>query len=222
VLGSGATPKAVLSALSTLTSVKVLSAPSLVVGDNQPAYLQVGDSIPISTGSATVLSAQNTIVNTTTYQDTGIILKVWPHVHSNGEVQLEIDQEVSGVVGGISPTGTTSLNPTLSERRVHSTVAVNNGQTVLLGGLISEEDDRNQSGVPVLRQIKYLGDLFGTTNNSKMRTEIIVFVKPHIVNDALDAESVAEEFRSRLDTMRPSDSIIYGVATHNPNGVKTK
>jgi general secretion pathway protein D len=222
VLGSGATPKAVLSALSTLTSVKVLSAPSLVVGDNQPAYLQVGDSIPISTGSATVLSAQNTIVNTTTYQDTGIILKVWPHVHTNGEVQLEIDQEVSGVVGGISPTGTTSLNPTLSERRVHSTVAVNNGQTVLLGGLISEEDDRNQSGVPILRQIKYLGDLFGTTNNSKMRTEIIVFVKPHIIDDALDAESVAEEFRSRLDTMRPSDSIIYGVATHSANGVKTK
>jgi len=211
VLGSATSPKIVLSALSSLTSVKVLSAPSLVVSDSQPAFLQVGDSIPISTGSATVLSAQNTVVNTTTYQDTGIILKVLPHVHSNGEVQLEMDQEVSGVVGGISATGTTNLNPTLSERRVHSTVEVNSGQTVLLGGLISEEDDRTQTGVPVLRQIRFLGDLFGSTNNSKMRTEIIVFVSPRIVENSIDAQAVAEEFRSRLDTMRSGGSVVSGV-----------
>ncbi len=217
VLGTGTTPKAILSGLSTLTSVKVLSAPSLVVGDNQPAYLQVGDSIPIQTGSATVLSAQNTVVNTTTYQDTGIILKVWPHVHTNGEVQLEIDQEVSGVVGGISASGTTSLNPTISERRVHSTVSVVDGQTVLLGGLISEEDDRTLTGIPVLRQIKYVGDLFGTTNKSKTRTEIIVFVRPHVIQNSLDAKDVAEEFRSRLDTMRGSGTVIYGVpSSHQP------
>ncbi len=88
LLGQQASPKIVLSALSSLTSVKVLSAPSLVVTNNQPAYLQVGDSVPISTGSATVLSSSNTIVNTITMQDTGVILKVWPHVHGNGVVDL--------------------------------------------------------------------------------------------------------------------------------------
>jgi len=158
-----------------------------------------------------VLSAQNTVVNTTTYQDTGIILKVWPHIHTNGEVQLEIEQEVSGVVGGISASGTTSLNPTLSERRVHSTVSVVSGQTVLLGGLISEEDDRTKSGIPVLNQIRYIGDLFGSTNNSKTRTEIIVFVKPRVIGDSIDAQNVAEEFRARLNTMRDSGSVIHGV-----------
>jgi general secretion pathway protein D len=209
VLGSQTSPKVVLSALQNLTSVKVLSAPSLVVGDNQPAFLQVGNSIPISTGSATVLSAQNTIVNTTTYQDTGIILKVWPHIHANGEVQLEIDQEVSGVVGGIPAGGTSTLTPTLSQRRVHSTVSVADGQTVLLGGLISDEDDRTQNGIPGLRQLRVVGDLFGTTNNSKTRSEIIVFVRPRLINDGIDAQNVAEEFRARLNTMHTSNGNFY-------------
>jgi general secretion pathway protein D len=216
ILGTQASPRVILSALSNLTSVKVLSAPSLVVSDNQPAFLQVGDSIPISTGTANVLGgAANTVVNTTTYQDTGVILKVWPHIHANGEVQLEIDQEVSGVVGGIPATGTSNLTPTLSERRVHSTVSVADGQTVLLGGLISDEDDRNQTGIPGLRQIRVIGDLFGTTNNTKTRTEIIVFVKPHIVQDSLDAQNVAEEFRARLDTMRSADTVLYAPTVPN-------
>jgi general secretion pathway protein D len=222
MLGNGVTPKVILSALSSLTSVKVLSAPSLVVSDSQPAYLQVGNSIPISTGSATVLSAQNTVVNTTTYQDTGIILKVWPHVHANGEVQLEMDQEVSGVVGGIPPTGTTNLNPTLSERRVHSTVSVASGQTVLVGGLISDEDDRTQSGVPILRQIKIVGDLFGSTNGNKTRTEIIVFVRPRIVDGAIDSQEVAEEFRARLATMHAAAPVLYDAGPAPLRSVKAK
>jgi general secretion pathway protein D len=216
LLGNQASPKAVLSALSSLTSVKVLSAPSLVVTDNQPAFLQVGDSVPISTGSATVLSAQNTVVNTITMQDTGIILKVWPHVHANGAVELEVEQEVSSVVGGTSASGTTNLNPTISERKIHSTIVVANGQTVLLGGLISEADNRMQSGIPILRQIQGLGDLFGTTNNSKARTEIIVFVKPHIIRDGLDAQNVAEEFRAGLSTMHSNASIISGKDVSSP------
>lgn len=211
LLGSQASPKVILSALQSLTSVKVLSAPSLVVSDNQPAFLQVGNSVPISTGSATVLSAQNTVVNTITMQDTGIILKVWPHVHANGTVELEIEQEVSAVVGGISATGTSNLNPTISERRVHSTVLVPSGQTVLLGGLMSEEDDKTQTGIPILRQIEGLGDMFGNTNGSKLRTEIIIFVKPRIIRDSLDAQNVAEEFRAGMSTMRNSPAIINGI-----------
>jgi general secretion pathway protein D len=207
LLGSQASPKVVLSALSTLTSVKVLSAPSLVVTDNQPAFLQVGDSVPVSTGSATVLSTSNTVVNTITMQDTGIILKVWPHIHANGTVELEIEQEVSGVVGGVS---TTNLNPTISQRRIHSTVAVTSGQTVLLGGLMSEEADKTQTGIPVLRQIQGLGDLFGTTNGTKTRTEIIIFVKPSIIQNAADAQNVAEEFRAGLNTMHSAHSVISG------------
>ena len=216
LLGSQASPKLILSALSSLTSVKVLSAPSLVVADSQPAFLQVGDSVPISTGSATVLSAQNTIVNTITMQDTGVILKVWPHIHANGTVELEIEQEVSAVVGGNS--GSTNLNPTISQRRIHTTVAVPSGETVLLGGLMSEEDDKTQTGIPILRQIQGLGDLFGNTNGSKTRTEIIIFVKPRIIRDSIDAQNVAEEFRAGLSMMHSSPSIINGLGVPGQHG----
>ncbi len=208
VLGSQSSPHVVISALSQLTSVKVLSAPSLVVTDNQPAFLQVGDSVPVETASTTVLSSSNTVTNSINYQDTGVILKVWPHIHGNGTVNLEIEQEVSGVVN--SSSSSSNLNPTISQRRVHSTVLITSGQTVLLGGLMSEETDKTMTGIPVLRQIKGLGDLFGTTNGTKTRTEIIVFVRPRIIQNSADAQNVAEEFRAGLNTMHSTNSVISG------------
>ncbi|WP_051116039.1 type II secretion system secretin GspD [Methyloferula stellata] len=221
LLGSQASPKVVLSALSTLTSVKVLSAPSLVVTDNQPAFLQVGDSVPISTGSATVLSASNTIVNTITMQDTGVILKVWPHIHANGMVELEIEQQVSSVVGGVSAV-TTNLNPTISQRRIHSTIAVVSGQTVLLGGMMKEEDDKTQSGIPLLHEIRGIGDLFGTTNGTKNRTEIIVFVKPSVIRNGFDAQNVAEDFRAGLSTMHSNATVFSGRDAPEQRPIVTK
>lgn len=201
LLGAEANPKLILSALSTLTTVKVLSAPSLVVADNQPAILEVGDQVPISTGSATVLSTSNTVVNTITLHNTGIILKVLPHVHPNGSIELEIEQEISNVVNSSS---SQTLTPTISQRRIHSTIGTSSGQTVLLGGLIKEDDERSVAGIPGLNQIKYLGDLLSQKSDSKSRSEIIVFVTTKLVRNSHDAEVVAEEFRERLDTMRRS------------------
>ena len=128
---------------STITEVKVLSSPSVVALDNQPALLQVGDEIPITTSTATVLSNAGTpIVNTIEMRNTGVILKVLPHVNANGTIQLEVDQEISNVVNPDQQT----LTPTISQRRVHSTVAVTSGQTVLLAGLISEREQNSRSG----------------------------------------------------------------------------
>ncbi|WP_245291662.1 type II secretion system secretin GspD [Methylosinus sp. R-45379] len=203
LLGPETQPHVVLNALTTLTSVKVLSSPSLVVSDNQPALLQVGQQVPISTGSATVLSTSNTIVNSIQMRDTGVILKVWPHVHGNGVVQLEVEQEISNPVSS-------SLTPTISQRRVHSTVSVRSGQTVLLGGLISEQENNIKDGIPGLRHLTYLGDLFGSTTRNKDRSEIIIFIKPRIIRDSLDAQGVAEEFRSRLDMMRSAPLVVTG------------
>jgi general secretion pathway protein D len=201
LLGAETNPKLILSALSTLTSVKVLSAPSLVVADNQPAILEVGDQVPISTGTATVLSTSNTVVNTITLHNTGIILKVLPHVHPNGSIELEIEQEISNVVnpgGGAAQ----NLTPTISQRRIHSTIGTTSGQTVLLGGLIKEDNERTVAGIPGLNQIAYLGDLLGQKIDNKTRSEIIVFVTTKLVRNSHDAQVVAEEFRERLDTMR--------------------
>jgi general secretion pathway protein D len=208
LLGAESNPKLVLSALSTLTAVKVLSAPSLVVADSQPAILQVGDEVPISTGSATVLSASNTVVNTISLHNTGIILKVLPHVHPNGSIELEIEQEISNVVNSTAGGASPSLTPTISQRRIHSTVTTSSGQTVLLGGLIKEDDERTVSGVPGLNQIKYLGDLLGNKSDSKSRSEIVVFVTTKLVRNGRDAQVVADEFRERLDTMRRSPTTL--------------
>ena len=213
LLGSSGGPRAILNALQTLTDVKVLSSPSLVALDNQPALLQVGDEIPITTSSAAVLAnSAAPIVNTIEMRNTGVILKVLPHINANGRIQLEVDQEISNVVNPDQQT----LTPTISQRRVHSTVSVTSGQTVLLAGLISERSQETRSGIPGLREIKFLGDVFGNTSNTKTRSEIIIFIKTQLIRNSVEAGTVTEEFREKLQSMRGGRSIINGTGV--PSG----
>jgi general secretion pathway protein D len=206
LLGHEAQPRVVLDALSSFTNVKVLSSPSLVVVDNQPAMLQVGDEIPVTTRTATLIDNPNApVVNNVEFRSTGVILKVLPRVHANGSIDLDIEQEISNVA---NPGAT--LTPTISQRRVRSTISVMSGQTVLLGGLISEREDSGKSGIPGLRDIKFLGDLFGTTSGNKQRTELIIFIRPQLIRNSLDARQVAEEFRDRLDLMRTQRPTVNG------------
>jgi general secretion pathway protein D len=196
LIGSEKTPQVVLDALHGITDVKILSNPSLVVVDNGVATLQVGDQVPITTGTATVLSANNAVVNTINYQNTGIILRVVPRVSANNNVRLDIEQEISNV-SGTNTTGT--LTPTISERKVKSTLTVADGQTVLLAGLVSETQNKTRSGIPLLDQLPgYLGDAFSNQTKTTTRTELIIFIRPQIIRDAVDAHLVAEELRAKL------------------------
>jgi general secretion pathway protein D len=194
LIGQEAQPAAILDALHTVTSVKVLSNPSLVVINNQAATLQVGDEVPVSTGSATVLTTNNTVVNTIDYRNTGIILRVSPRINVNGNVRLEVEQEISNV----SPATAASLTPTVSERRVKSSISVATGQTVLLAGLISEQQNGTRNGIPLLDEIPGLGDGFSHQDKKGTRTELIIFIRPQIIRDGTDAHHVAEELRSKL------------------------
>ena len=194
LVGSETQPSFILDALHTVTSVKVLSNPSLVVIDNQTATLQVGDAVPVSTGSATVLTTSNTVVNTIDYRNTGIILRVVPRINANGNVRLDIGQEISNV----STATAASLTPTVSERKVKSSISVATGQTVLLAGLISEQQNGTRSGLPGLDQIPGLGDAFGHQDISTARTELIIFIRPQIIRNGSEAHNVAEEFRSKM------------------------
>ncbi len=195
LVGSQTTPNFILSALHAYTDVKVLSNPSLVVVDHGVATLQVGDQVPVTTGTATVLSANNAVVNTINYQNTGIILRVVPRIHPNGTVSLDIEQEISEVS---SSTAAGSLTPTISQRKVKSTLSVVDGQTVLLAGLISETQSVTRSGIPLVDQIPYLGDAFAQNQKQIQRTELIVFIRPQIIRDSVDASVVAEELRSKI------------------------
>lgn len=204
LVGSASTPRAVLNALHSITDVKVLSNPSVVVIDNQIATLQVGDEIPIQTGSATVLTGSNTIANTTDYRSTGIILRVVPRINANGNVRLDVEQEISNPVAAStssssSSTSTNTLTPTVSTRKVRSSVAVASGQTVLLAGLISDSQTKSRAGIPGLDQIPVIGEaVFGQTDKQVKRTELIIFIRPQIIRDGADAHFVAEELRTKL------------------------
>jgi general secretion pathway protein D len=199
LVGQEAQPAAILTALHTVTGVKVLSNPSLVVMNNQSATLQVGNQVPISTGSASVLNAatasSNTIVNTVDYRNTGIILHVSPRVSANGDVRLEIEQEISNVLPG---SAANALNPTIQERKVKSSISIANGQTVLLAGLIQDQKNENKSGIPLLDDLQGIGNAFSNQDNTKMRTELIIFIRPQIIGDGMEAHTIAEEFRSKL------------------------
>jgi len=196
LIGSEATPQVVLDALHGVTDVKILSNPSLVVMDNGVATLQVGDQVPITTGTATVLSSNNAVVNTINYQNTGIILRVVPRVSFNSNVRLDIEQEISNVSDTTTPG---SLTPTISQRKVKSTLTVADGQTVLLAGLVSETQSKTRDGVPLLDQLPgYLGDAFSHQKKTTQRTELIIFIRPQIIRDAVDAHLVAEELRAKL------------------------
>jgi general secretion pathway protein D len=194
VLGPATMPKVIINALHTVTEVRVLSNPSLVVLDNQAATLQVGNQVPISTGTATVLTANNTVVSTIDYRNTGIILRVVPRISADGNVILDVAQETSNVAPGSA-----ALTPTISNRAVKSTISVANGQTVLLAGLISDEFDRNRQGIPVLDKLPGIGDLFSQQSGTKARTELIIFIRPTVIRDPFDARMIAEEIRSKLN-----------------------
>lgn len=199
---SGNSISATLNALQQHTQIKVVSAPKLLVLNNQTAALQVGDEVPISTGTATNLTAGNAIVSTIEYKDTGVILKITPRVNASGMVQLDVSQEVSEV-SAASGTVTQSQSPTISTRRIATTVAVRDGQVIALGGLFSDQKTLDRSGIPVLSQIPYIGGLFGTHTINHVRTELIVLLKPHVLSNDDDAQAVTDELREKLHTLVP-------------------
>jgi general secretion pathway protein D len=196
LVGSESDPRLILDALRTITDVKVLSTPSLVVLDNQFATLQVGDQIPITTRTAQSVDVPTApVVNNIDYRNTGVILRVAPRVNANGNVLLDVEQEISAVAN--TPTAGT-LTPTVTQRRVRSSIGVTSGQTVLLGGLMSEREDRSRQGIPGLEQIPYLGEVFSHNNGTIQRTELIIFIRPQIIRNGVDAYHVAQELRAKM------------------------
>ena len=214
LIGSENSPRVILDALHNVTDVKVLSNPSLVVLDNQPATLQVGDQVPFSTGSATVLTSNNTVVNTIDYKNTGIILRVLPRANANGNIVLDIEQEISSV----SPASVGALTPTISQRKVKSSIAVTSGQTVLLAGLISESENKQRQGIPILDSIPGVGDAFSHQNTTRTRTELILFIRPTMIRDPVDAHVIAEEMRSKMNSRLVGTS--NPVVVVNPPGAQ--
>ncbi len=217
IIGSLASnPKVILDALATETAVRVVSSPSVVVLHNQTATLQVGDEVPIATRSVvSVIDAQAPIVNEIQFRNTGVILKVTPRVNMNGLITMEIEQEISAVSKSTSVGETGTLTPTISQRRIKSTIAVQSGQMVVLGGLISELMNNDKSRVPVIGKIPYLGDVVGDTQRGKERRELIVFLRPGVIRNPRDASNLAQEMRARMESLAPRPAP-WDIEVHPP------
>jgi len=194
-----------LNALKTITDVTTLSAPKLMVLNNHTATIEVGDQVPISTGSAvSTLTSGAPIVNSVEYRDTGIILKITPRVNAGGLVLLDIAQEVSDVLPVASSTATSGIDsPTIEQRKIATSVAVQDGETIALGGLIKNEVTKGRSTVPLLGDIPYVGHIFGDTNNTLVRTELVVLLTPRVVRTPVDARAVTQELKDKIHLAEP-------------------
>jgi general secretion pathway protein D len=192
---------ATLNALSGMTTVNVLSAPKMMVLNNHTASLEVGDQVPVVTASAVSTVGSNApLVNSVDYRDTGVILKVTPRVNSGGMVLLDIAQEVSDV----TTTSTSNINsPTIEQRKFATSIAVQDGQTIALGGLIKDTRTKGRSGLPVLSAIPILGALAGTRTDSDVRTELLILLTPRVVRSAPDAEAITEDLRKKIQALEP-------------------
>lgn len=183
-----------LSALGSVSDVKIISSPKLYTLNNKVATLQVGDQVPIITQSAAGVrdATDLTVVNSVQLRDTGILLRVTPRIGKSGTVFVEVKQEVSAAV----ETETSGIDsPTIQQRKLATTVAVQDGDSIALGGLIRDSHNYGDSGVPFLKDVPLLGKLFGTTNVTGDRTELLIFLRPRIIRSPAGAREMTDELR---------------------------
>lgn len=184
-----------LTALAKDSKVNVISSPSLMVLDNHTASIRVGDQVPVRTSETTNTSSESNVTSTIQFKDTGVLLEVTPRVNAGGMVVLDISQEVNDV----SDTTSSGIDsPTITQRKIDTSVAVQSGETLVLGGLIKENKENSDEGVPGARHLPVFGWLFSSDRKFKKRTELVVLITPTAVTDRSEARDVTREFRNKL------------------------
>jgi general secretion pathway protein D len=191
---------AVLNALAKESLVNIISTPSVMVLDNHPAFIHVGDQVPFSSGSS-VSGSGDVVTENISYRDTGVQLNVRPSVNAGGLVTMDIEQSVTDVADG------DSSSPTFLERTISSRVAVRSNESVVLGGLIRENSSSGSEGVPGLHRIPVVGALFGTDTDSTRRTELLVIITPRAIYNETELREVSDELRSRIREMELIDEM---------------
>ncbi len=193
---------AILNATQSDGRSRIISAPSVIATDNIPASITVGASIPTLSSQALAAGAQqdgsSLFTNTVTNVQTGVTLWITPRVNASGIVTLMINQEVSvplPVSGAIS-------SPSIDRRNVSTQITMADGDTVAIGGIMSETDIYNRSRVPLIGKVPILGGLFGSTSSSKQKTELIILITPRVIYDENEFVTMSNELKSRLRSVR--------------------
>jgi len=190
---------ALIQALKTNTKSNLLSTPSIVTMDNEEAYIVVGQNVPFVTGSVSTGSSGTVNPYTTVERkDVGVTLKVIPHIGEGGTVRLEVEQEVSNVQSSKGQAADLITN----KRAIKTAVLAEHGQTVVLGGLVSDDVEFNNQGIPGLSSIPYLGRLFRSDTRSNVKRNLLVFIHPTIVGDANDVRRLSQQRYSQLYSLQ--------------------
>ena len=187
--------RAFITAQATDSRAKVLAAPHILVSDNREARIQVGQQVPIVT-SETIASAAVPAQRTIQYRDIGVILKVKPRVNEGGLVSLDLTQEVSTFSTIKLYVDSTEI--ILNKTETTTSLVVQDGQTIVIGGLIREDTSRSRTGVPFLSKVPILGWLFGNTEDDKSRAELIILLTPYVVKDQKAARDMTSDFIDRM------------------------
>ena len=190
--------QAALRLLDTYGKTKVIANPHVAALDNQKATIKVGNRLPISQQTI-VGGTTNAVTATSQYIDTGVLLQVTPHINSGGLVTLDVNAEVSNALpsGSADPT----IAPPIATRSVQTLLSVPNGETMVMGGLITEEKDANSAGLPLISRIPVFGGLFGSQDLKNNRTELVLFITPKVVDDANDVRRIIDDLRRKMERL---------------------
>jgi general secretion pathway protein D len=197
--------RAYINALASESKGKLLAAPHILVSDNREARIQVGQQVPIVTSEtfgSTTVAPQRTIQ----YKDIGIILKVKPQVNDSGLISLDIAQEVSSYSTIELITNEKSI--VVNKTEASTTLTVQDGETIIIGGLIREDNTNSDSGVPFLSKIPLLGFLFGNRSRDTSRQELIILLTPHVLKNQKEAKSITDEY---IDNITSTDTTKGGI-----------
>ncbi|WP_130906998.1 type II secretion system secretin GspD [Pseudomonas sp. Sample_16] len=194
---------ALISALASNTHSNLLSTPSLLTLDNQEAEIIVGQNVPFKTGSyATNSSGADNPFTTVERKDVGISLKIKPYINEGSTLRLEVEQEVSDIAPSVS--GIDSSDLITNKRALKSTILADDGEIIVIGGLIRDSVRTQKSGVPLLRDIPYLGALFRWTRETQTKSNLMVFLRPTIVRSTEDLSDVSQRrYNALRDLSQP-------------------
>ena len=191
---------AYIRALASRNKIKIISSPQLLVTSNTEAKIQIGDSVPLVTGSVSSSeSIAGQVTNSYSYRETGIIMTMTPQVTSSDLISLEIKQEVSEPV--TNTISTAKDTPVIQKREIETAMTIANGKTMIMGGMIQEKISDDLDSIPIISDIPYLGRLFGNTKQSKSRTEMLVLVTGYIVDEKGKVEDMIKRYNEAVKAL---------------------
>ncbi|MDY6862823.1 MAG: type II secretion system secretin GspD [Thermodesulfobacteriota bacterium] len=201
ILENDADFSAFMHALTEYSKLNVISTPHIIACDNKEARIDVGSEVPIITSELTGIGAEGDVKQEIQYRTTGTILSVRPHINSLGLVTMELNQEVSEAQA--TQTGLTQT-PTILKRQVSTTLVCQDGQTIVIGGIIQDKIDSNISGIPYISKIPLLGKVFSSSKNAVKRVELLLTLTPYVIKNKEEADLVTKKFKEKVIRLEKS------------------